>query len=916
MKTKEEMVKYIKELEDDNNRLRRRLQRYEKDIDLNITLTSDEKVSVYMEYFKGRNDIMAIRYYSNKNQRFSYAPLCFHDFDDRLCMKAKGKKINCLKCPNRDFMPYTKALLNEHFKPKKFHKIINKEVCLGIYPLLPNGMCYFVAIDFDENDWMNEMLCVYRVARRFQIDPLLERSQSGQGGHLWIFFQDAISAVKARNLAKMLLKIAMRENKDIDMKSFDRIFPNQDYVTNDGLGNLIALPLHYNAFCKGNSAFINEAGIIIHKQVEYLSTIEKLTESDIDRILMKDDAIDYFYDGNQVALSLYDDVKYSKHLVIIENSMLQIKKNTCNALTLNMIKRMSSLVNPEYILKKKLHKPIFNTPYILSEYEETDQYIYIPRGLKEKLNSVFANAFIEIYDETIKGKNIDFKFKGELYNHQQEAINELLLHDIGMLHASAGFGKTVMAVYAMAEKHCSTLIIVPNLDLKKQWIEMINQFSLYPQSQKKKDSFIGEYTGSKKNLKGNLDIATIQSLANCNDLDILLEPYGMVIIDECHHIPAQSFRIVLKNIKAKYIYGFSATPDRQDGLEKVIYMYCGPKRYQVNKKKIIAEREFQQVLIPHFTNIKLLDKKDTYQEIIDEIYINEHRNFMIAKDIISACQKGRRCIVLSERVDHLKILFEKIRDVSPYVYILSSGMSKKQRNKIFNELDNLSIEKGFVLLSTSKLLGEGFDYASLDTLFLTLPVSDKNRISQYTGRIHRKYVGKKIVYVHDYVDIHIPMLETMFHKRLKAYHDEGYIDYTTDQKDQRINYIFDSDTYVQALEYDFHKAQKEIVVYSEKILLNKFKLHFDLIQKTAENGIHITFITSEKDIDAELKQYINGSGATILKKNIKKKLNFVIIDKTILWYGDMNIFGRIKSESTLIRINNKMLSEEIFEDIM
>lgn len=907
------LLNRIKVLEKENQELRIRLAKYEVVDYKNIKFTKDEKINLFKQYFIGREDVVANRYYDNKKQRYGYAILCYNDFRDNICLKKRGGKINCLTCPNRDFVPYTGDLIFDHFTKRDKHIVWKKDVYLGIYPLLKDTTCKLIALDFDEGNWMDEMLSVYHMAQRYCIESVMERSQSGYGGHLWIFFQDAIPATKARNLGKLLLKMAMKENKTLQISSFDRMFPNQDYISDEGIGNLIALPLQYDAFQKGNSVFINEVGQMIENPIGYLSAIKKLTEAEVNTILAQDEKEDYFFEGNQIALSLGTNMKYSEHLEVIEDSMLHISKINCNSLTLNMIRRLSSMINPEYYLKMKLRKPIFKTRYTISEYIETESYITIPRGCKDKFLNVFANADIQIQDKRNNGHEIDVSFKGELKNQQIEAIQSLLKYDTGVLHAVAGFGKTVMAIYAIAQKKTSTLIIVPTIDLKKQWLERIDEFLTYPSAIKKKDAYIGEFTGSKKNLKGNLDIATIQSLSKCDDLKTLLAPYGFVIIDECHHIPSQSFRIVMRNIKSTYIYGFSATPDRKDGLEKIMYMYCGEKRYETNKKLIISQRTFLQYLIPHFTNVKLLEIKDTYQEIIDEIYLNEHRNFMIANDIITEFRNNRKSIVLSERIDHLQILYEKIRDVSPNIFVLTSDMKTSDRKQIGEQIKEVAKLDNYIVLATSKLLGEGFDLPSLDTLFLTLPVSDKNRIEQYTGRIHREFEGKEVVYVHDYVDVHIPMMEAMFQKRLKAYHQEGYVTKTNERGQDEVTFLYSEDTYLPTLLKDLEFAKKRILISNSSITLGKIKKHFKLLQSLYTKGISITFYISEA-IDNKTLKFMKGTGANIIPIERKQLFNMIIIDRDTVWYGDINVFGRSKKGSSFIRFVNQLLAEEMMED--
>lgn len=906
----------IKALEMENQDLRRRLSQYEP-IELNnIQFTTDEKLNIFMNYFHGREDVVAIRFFHKAKNRYAYTPFCANEFQDGICLK-KMRKFNCIECPNRDFIPYTRELLLEHFKSTSTHQLYkNKEIYLGIYPLLKDGTCSFLAIDFDDGNWLQEMICVKRIAQKYSIDAVMERSQSGAGGHLWMFFDQPILASKVRKLGRMLLKEAMRNETSMQLHSFDRMFPNQDILEKDGLGNLIALPLQYQSFQKGNSAFINEKEQVIDNQIAYLSTVKKINEQALDQILSQEEIEDYFFDGNQIMLSLGSDHKYSHQIEYTEDSMLHINKNTLNANTLNMIRRMSSMINPEYYLKMRLHKSIFQTPYILSEYIESEQTISIPRGCKEKLHSVFSNATIKEVDHTTYGNEISVSFKGELQNQQRIAIEECLRYPMGLLHAPAGFGKTVMAIYTVAKLKRSTLIIVPTKDLLKQWKERLDMFLDYPKTEKKKNAYIGEYSGSKKRLTGNIDIATIQSISKNEDLYHSLQQYGCIIIDECHHIPAMSFRKVLCHISAHYIYGFSATPQRQDGLEKIVYMFCGPKRYEVNKKLIIAQRKFRQFLIPHFTSVRLLEQKETYQEIIDILYTNEHRNFLIANDIITEYRHGRRCIVLSERIEHLQILYEKVRDVSPNVFVFRSDMKTVERSQQMKKIREIANNEKYIIIATSKLLGEGFDLSSLDTLFLTLPISDKNRIAQYTGRIHREFAEKSDVYVHDYVDVHIPMMDTMFQKRMKAYESEGYTTNVEEPVQEIVQYVYDLSTYFKVLSTDIKSARKHVVIAMRQYSIKRLKQYFALIQETNIRGVVVTFVIfKDHDIDQEALKVIKGTGSNIRLINKKIRMNMIVIDQKVIWYGELNLLGRNFQDNTIIRLENQMLIEEMLDEL-
>ncbi|MEG2908074.1 MAG: DEAD/DEAH box helicase family protein [Erysipelotrichaceae bacterium] len=904
----------ITKLEEENKQLREKISLYETNNEANnsLHLSKNEKLFLYCSYFKGRQDVVAQRYFSKKNNRYGYSPLCKNDFKQGICLKCTEKKVNCIKCTNKDFIGFSDELLCQHFLGNGRQ---GNSFFLGIYPLLKDGTCMFLAIDFDNNNYFNDMMSVYKIAIKYNLQPLLERSQSGNGGHFWLFFDEPVKATQARKLGVFLLKEAMKLNQTIKLASFDRMFPNQDYVTNDGLGNLIALPLQSNAYQQGNSAFIDTYNNVINNPIEYLSTIRKSTISEINEILQWDQDEDYFFEKEQLLIPLYENTKYDRKLDIIESNLLFINKQNLNALSINMIRRVASMYNPDYFLKQRLHKPIYNTTKTLCEYVEDDHYIGIPRGCKDRLQKVFLGTKISIDNRCMKGSVIDVAFNGELSEQQQVAVNTLMKNEQGVLQATAGFGKTVMALNIISRRKCNTLIIVNTKKLVTQWVKEINKFLDYPKSEKKKDSYIGVFTGTKKDLKYHLDVATAASLANNENLDDLISSYGMVIVDECHHIPSQSFRIIFRQIRALYIYGLSATPQRQDGLEKLIYMYCGEKRYETNKKFIISQRTFQQILIPRFMNTKSLDKDITYQALIDEIAQNENRNYVIANDIIKAYKNGRKIIVLSERISHLKVLYEKIRSVSPNVFLYLGDLKQKERNSIEKEISELNENENFIILATSKLLGEGFNLPRLDTLFLTLPIADKNRIEQYTGRIHREFYDKKTVLVYDYVDVHIPIFDSMFQKRLKAYYKEGYHLQEAEKVQELASIIYQNNEYLDVLKNDFVSAKKQLIIRMNIYHLEEIKKMHALLQTISQNGIKIIVINANDNFDEECRKYVLGAGCDIYESTHMMTSNYIVVDQHIVWYGNLNVFGNIKKAASMIRLDNRDFAQELLDNI-
>lgn len=617
-----------------------------------------------------------------------------------------------------------------------------------------------------------------------------------------------------------------------------------------------------------------------------------------------------------MGLLLDIDTKYSKQINGKENTMLCIEKSNLNLFTLSLLKRLGSMYNPDYFLKQKLKKQIYleSTPRILSFFEEDDAYLYLPRGQKYKLHELFPEADVQIESQICSGHTIDVSFKGELRPNQKEPVQKLMQFDMGVMKAVPGFGKTVMALYVIAERKINTLVIVPGTEILNQWLERIQDFLKIPEAKSKRDSFIGIYKGSKKKLKGNIDVATAASLANLEDIEDALKEYGMIIIDECHHAASNTFTRVLRSVKAKYIYGFSATPKRKDGLEKIMYMYCGPIRHETNSFQIQSTYKFQQVLIPRMTMTRSLDEDKSYTELCKDLTDDHVRNYLIVKDVIEEYQDNGKIILLSERKQHLSILYEMLKHLGQHVYLLTGDNKIKERREIITKVRNFDDRENYILLATSKLLGEGFDLPSLKTLFLVLPISDESRIEQYTGRIHRNVEGKEIVKVYDYVDIHIPMLENMFRKRLKQYQKEGYYLKEQNQLVEVSQLMYDGSNYKDIFLEDIKSARKEIIIMNSHYELGKIKSYFDVLQEKAYQNVKLYVVMSHEERHKEmLSKYIKGMGATIILS--ERSMHFVVIDKEIIWYSDVDFFGRARSDSLSTRFKNPYLINEIIQII-
>lgn len=874
-------------------------------------LSKEQKIQIFMDYFKGREDVFEVRYFSQKKQSYGWALACDLAFDKRRCLRGKIPKA-CSICRNKQFTPFSKEILTSHFTGINID--YSENYGIGIFPLLSDNTCYFLAMDFDDKNWFENLYCVYQVAKEKGLDALMERSASGEGGHLWLFFEEAIKASLARKLGDTLLQEAIKKNSKLSFASFDRMFPNQDFVPEGGFGNQIALPLRHDDYIRGNSAFIDENQNVLHDPIQLLASIKKISFHQIELILSQYNEPDYFLDGNQMRFNFHLQENLVRDLYMIQSNMLKIEKRNLNSTTYNILRRIGSMYNPAYRKLQSLHKPIYykNTPRILCFYEEDDSYLYLPRGTLEKIRSIFVETTFHIEDQRVNGYPLSVQFKGELYPSQKKAADQLMRYEMGIFKARPGFGKTVVGIYILSQFQVSTLIIVHTKDLQKQWKKRLEDFLIVPQRTKKKDSYICLYNGNSKQLNHHIDVATAASLTRTEDLEAILDEYGLILVDECHRAASDTFTHILRNARSKRIYGLSATPNRQDQLDKVVNMFCGKIRYEVQSRD--QDHIFEKFLIPRMTNSRILDEEMNFTQICSGLVKDMARNKLIFEDVIKEFENYSKIILLSERKEHLKLLYEMFLHVTDQVYLLTGEMKNKDRNQVMEEIRSMDSSDRFILLATSKLLGEGFDLPSLNTLFLIMPISDKNRIIQYTGRIERNDIGKEIVTVYDYLDVQIPMMQSMYYKRLKQYEKEGYRIKESQEEVAIHQVLYDKEQALSILKIDLEQSKREIVFFCTQVILSKVKQAFTQLQNEYSKGIKIYFVLSEKYKEKqEILNYLRGLGGRVLFSDHNK--HFVIIDRKIVWNGNFDVFGYPKSDSYAIRILDSTLIDEVLQEL-
>ena len=737
-------------------------------------LSMDEQVALFKGCFRGREDVYAKFWVNNRTGKRGYSPACKNEWVRSLCHKGA---VKCSECPNQEFIPFDESVIRRH---------LSGQYIIGLYPILKNENCHLLAIDFDKEKWLDDISMLKNICLEENVPVAIERSRSGKGGHMWIFFSEEIPASLARRLGSYLITKAMAKRYQIDMKSYDRLFPNQDTIPKGGFGNLIALPLQKEAINNGNSVFIDENGIPYEDQWAYLASVGKMSYKDAQRVAdeatkngqiigVRNSPVD---ENDEPWMRLPSgkrrfkvDIKDLPDLIeAVLANRIYIKTDKAPSVLLNQLKHLSAFQNPEFYKKQKMRFSTHATPRIICCAEIVDNYLSLPRGCLEDAQALLKEYGIKlcIDDKRTTGKKVNFKFGGNLNVEQQKALKSILSEDFGVLVAPPGAGKTVLAIAAIAKRKTNTLVLVHRKPLMDQWRL---QLSALLGIDKKE---IGQIGGGKSKSTGIIDVAMVQSMDCKNGVDDRIADYGFVIIDECHHVSAFSFEKVLAQAKAKYVLGLTATPYRRDGHQPIIHMQCGPICHQIKQKDLSVHISGSMVIIrkTNFSCEWTDDSKiyDLWSKLID----NDERNQVIVQDVLSALDEGRFPLILTERREHFKRLEAALQNKVDFLAPLYGGMKQKGRREIFDKIKEYPNNCRKAILATGSYIGEGFDEPRLDTLFLTMPSSFKGKIVQYTGRLHRYHKDKQDIRIYDYVDENVSVLERMHQKRLKTYKMLGY----------------------------------------------------------------------------------------------------------------------------------------------
>jgi superfamily II DNA or RNA helicase len=964
--------KLVRNLQDENKRLKELLDK--ADVAYESENVFEEKIETIEEYdpdqggriqskyiteelanrffamFWGRMDV-----YAKRGTKGGYFPQCDNRWNNRICPKQRGGKVNCEACENRRWT---------ELKPKKIieHLLGYREDgadVLGVYPLLPDSTCRFVVFDFDNHEkgaektdfantndeWHEEVDALRLICERNGITPLVERSRSGRGAHVWIFFKKPISAALARNFGFLLLD---KGSTSINLKSFhyyDRMYPSQDAASS--IGNLIALPLQGQALKNGNSAFVDKNWNAYPDQWDILlNHTQKLSKEDVEKYMAKwqtelareKEMLVPSNSGNRPKPwkkkegFVKSDVVGKMHIVLGDG----VYVDTLNLMPRlqNQIRSMAAFDNPVFYKNRRLGYSNYYNFSAVYMGKDQDGYICIPRGLRDDLLSSCKEAGIEydILDYREKGRPIRVSFHGDLKTQQNLAAQHLLAFDHGILSAATAFGKTVVCSYLISERKVNTLILLQSKDLLEQWVDELNKFLSIDEEppiyktksgrKKHRKSVIGILHGSKNTLTGIIDVAMVGSMYSKGKFNDFVNSYGMVVMDECHHCGSNTSVEVMQKVNARYVYGVTATPKRGDNLEKIIHMLLGPIRHSYTAKERAVEQGIGHYVYPRYTRVvDTNESKNGINSAYALISTNTVRNEMILADTRICVKEGRTPVILTRYKEQAKYLYDNLQKDADYVFILYGDNSDKENSEVRRKLKEVTRNQSLILVATGQKIGEGFDYPRLDTLMLASPVSFAGRLEQYIGRLNRDYAGKKEVIVYDYIDSHIRVFDNMYSKRLRTYKRTGFQLITNRiLSKQTVNSIYDSGNYMDVFERDIVEAEKKIIVSSPELTQDKIERFIYLVKARQEAGITVTVITIEPqnishgspEFCQRFIQEMRESGIQVIVKEDVIE-HFAIIDDELVWHGGMNLLGKEDVWDNLMRIRSDQVAAELLE---
>lgn len=922
----------------------------------------DEKVALIMSFFRGRTDVYAEGYEgkATKPGKLSYWPPCRLRWVRGACPRLSNPKARCRDCDHPSYMSLTHEVVEAHCKGRRDRR--GRIQAVGIY-VVDGDVCYLLAADFDGLGWRDAAAAYRDACRRHGLSPAVERSRSGNGAHVWVFFDGPVRASLAKRVGEGLVSEARDACSAVSFQSYDRLFPLQDSVEEGDLGSLIALPLQGEAVREGNSVFVNDRFETLPDQCAFLSTLPKASADAIAKLADEfgKDPIGLPEGTSRRIAPIKLEAPVTKESTdnalqetpsVARVTLADGVRIDCNGLPPSIVNRLRNLAafrNPEYAKRLRMHLPVWGVPRVVDLSSLDGGELVLPRGCADSALSVLRDAGAEpfVAEGRTEGRRIHARFCGELRGTQQPCKDKLVGHDLGVLVAPTGFGKSVIAASVIATHQVSTLVIVPNTALLGQWRESLTRFlqindeppvmlTSTGRRAKHQPGVVGVIGDGRSLRSGIVDVALAGSLFERGEVagESVVSPfvaeYGMVIVDEAQHVAASKVLEVLGAVRAHYVYAMTATPKRDDGLDRILFLECGPLRHEVAVADQIEEQGMRRLLVPRFSVARPdLEVRPTWHQVVDYISASEERNHLVATDAARAMRCGRTPLVLTRRVEHARTLAGAISGLvdalgASVILLVGSDDDATRRQRI-EELQAVPTDRPLCVVATGSYVGEGFDLDRLDTLLLAGPVAFEGTLAQWVGRLHRVREGKTEVVVLDYADFAIPMLDREWRKRVRAYEKLGYR--MADDGDlglvglegrsEPVGHLFVGKDSSEALLADLADSSFRVTMSSSWARFARMRAMRESLGAAIGRGVAVEVVLREpRKPSSEWRQVLaalSDLGCEVRLASGGEPLDVVVIDGSLVWSGDTAPLAYPRRDDCALRFVSREVAAELVE---